>query len=35
MLLPFSQLAMGIGQGVGQLTFLSGDAAKVCDAGGL
>lgn len=32
MLLPFSQLAMGIGQGVGQLTFLSGDAAKVRDA---
>ena len=28
-LLPFSQLAMGIGQGVGALTFLSGDAAKV------
>ena len=32
MLLPFSQLAMGIGQGVGALTFLSGDAAKVREA---
>lgn len=31
-LLPFSQLAMGIGQGVGALTFLSGDAAKVREA---
>ena len=32
MLLPFSQLAMNIGQGVGALTYLSGDAAKVREA---
>lgn len=32
MLLPFSQLAVGIGQGLGSIIFLSGDAAKLGDA---
>lgn len=32
MLLPFSQLALGIGQGIGTIIFLSGDVAKLSDA---
>ena len=32
LLLPFSQLAMGIGRDIGAIIFLSGDAAKLGDA---
>ena len=32
MLLPFSQLAVGIGQGIGTIIFLTGDMAKLGDA---